>query len=168
MRKYFAITPVVIALLAIDHASAQEDSDCARAFDTATALIEYHQIVWTKAIIDGALLPEVRDGLVVVVKYARDNAINGAEGRKIQCVSNYAKPRDIVDTAVALFSAGLASISPERTAYIEPSEILNGYPLGGPNAVIPKLREQILGGDRGTVSNVLRDPWRCITFIRRC
>lgn len=38
----------------------------------------------------------------------------------------------------------------------------------GPNNEIVKGREAILGGDRGTVANIIRDPVRCALFIRKC
>jgi hypothetical protein len=51
---------------------------------------------------------------------------------------------------------------------VDVGEILHGKPLGGENAVIPKLREQLLGGDRGTIANIIRDPIRCALFMRKC
>jgi len=38
----------------------------------------------------------------------------------------------------------------------------------GPNNEIVKGREAILGGDRGTVANIIRDPIRCAFGIRKC
>jgi uncharacterized membrane protein len=31
-----------------------------------------------------------------------------------------------------------------------------------------KLREALLRGDHGTISNIIRDPFRCLTFQRKC
>jgi hypothetical protein len=53
---------------------------------------------------------------------------------------------------VAIATGGLSKLLPERMTRIDGSDILAGYPLGGPDAFIPKLREQILRGDRGTVA----------------
>jgi hypothetical protein len=38
----------------------------------------------------------------------------------------------------------------------------------GPGNETVKARERILGGDRGTIPNIIRDPIRCVTFKRKC
>jgi hypothetical protein len=84
------------------------------------------------------------------------------------CEQGFKPYQDVMNTFVLFATGGLSKLLPERVTRIDVSDILAGYPLGGPDAFIPKLREQILGGDRGTISNIIRDPWKCITFQRKC
>ncbi|KYH02490.1 hypothetical protein [Bradyrhizobium sp. DOA1] len=84
------------------------------------------------------------------------------------CERGFKPYQDVMNNFVLVATGGLSKLLPERATRIDVSDILAGYPLGGPDAFVPKLREQILGGDRGTVANIVRDPWKCITFQRKC
>jgi hypothetical protein len=165
MRKYFLIgASLIFALSSTGALMAQDAIVCEQEFDKAGHFISAEHDRWADAIKGGNLREDVRDALLVIVKYSRDNAINGAEGKKVQCLAKYAPAEEIMNTAVALFSNGLSSIAQGSSAYVDTSEIVTGYPLGGPSALVPKLREQTLKGDRGTVANFIRDPWKCLTF----
>ncbi|MER8563203.1 hypothetical protein [Mesorhizobium sp. M0578] len=63
---------------------------------------------------------------------------------------------------------GLALLLPDRMTNVDVGEIAHGKPFGGDHAIAPEVREFILGGDRGTIANIVRDPWRCATFQRKC
>ena len=103
----------------------------------------------------------------------RLNAEKLLAGRQVaeaiaDCEGGFKPYQQVMDSFMTIATGGLSKLLPERMTRVDVSDILAGYPLGGPNAFIPKLREQILGGDRGTVANVIRDPWKCITFQRKC
>jgi hypothetical protein len=84
------------------------------------------------------------------------------------CEQGFKPYQQVMDSFVILATGGLSKLLPERMTRIDVSDILAGYPLGGPDALVPKLREQILRGDRGTLANTIRDPWKCLTFQRKC
>jgi hypothetical protein len=86
----------------------------------------------------------------------------------VDCERGFKPYQTVMNDFVAIATGGVSKVLPERMTRIDVSDILAGYPLGGPDAFIPKLREQILGGDRGTVANIIRDPIKCITFQRKC
>lgn len=60
----------------------------------------------------------------------------------------------------------------EEATRVDTSEILNGKPLGGENALVPQAREDVLdrldAADQGSVANIIRDPFKCLTFQRKC
>jgi hypothetical protein len=109
-------------------------------------------------------LAEVKDRLnaqkVLAARQVAD-AIN-------DCERGFKPYQQVMNDFVTIATGGLSKLLPERMTRIDVSDILAGYPLGGPNAFIPKLREQILGGDRGTLGNIVRDPYKCLTFQRKC
>lgn len=41
------------------------------------------------------------------------------------------------------------------------------YGLGSGNEIV-KAREYLLRGDRGTIANIIRDPFKCMTFSKKC
>jgi hypothetical protein len=79
-----------------------------------------------------------------------------------------------MDSAVGVYTAGLSRAFPKKTFHVDVSEIMMGKPLGGPNAAVPKFREQVLkmlGANKrnpGFIGNMIRDPWKCTTFQKRC
>jgi hypothetical protein len=73
-----------------------------------------------------------------------------------------------MDTIVAAYTLGLSRVLQPSMTHVDVSELLKGYTLGGPNALVPKFREEILRGDQGTFANILRDPYKCLTFQRSC
>jgi hypothetical protein len=88
--------------------------------------------------------------------------------------SNDLKPyQDATDAAVAIATGGLSKLLPERMTHIEIGEILAGKPFGGDGALVPHFREQVLGAvglkhDNGLITNVVRDPIRCVFGMRKC
>jgi hypothetical protein len=84
------------------------------------------------------------------------------------CERGFKPYQDVMNRLVLVATGGVSKLLPERMTRVDVSDILAGYPLGGPDAFVPKLREQILRGDRGTGANIIRDPWKCITGQRKC
>jgi hypothetical protein len=85
-----------------------------------------------------------------------------------ECERGFKPYEEMINGFVRVATGGLSELLPQAMTRIDVSDIFAGYPLGGADAFIPKLREQLLGGDRGTVANMVRDPWKCITFQRKC
>ena len=90
------------------------------------------------------------------------------EKARKDCTAQFKPYQDLVDAMVRIYTAGLSDILKPHMTHVDVSELLAGYPLGGPNALVPRFREQILNGDQGTVANIIRDPWKCLTFQRKC
>ena len=51
---------------------------------------------------------------------------------------------------------------------VDVGEIAPGKPFGSNSAIVPQVRELVLNGDNGTIANIIRDPWKCATFQRKC
>jgi hypothetical protein len=141
---------------------------CDRDTGQAIAFIDNQRQIWLAAINKNNLPEDVKNAYIIIVNHAHDTAVGGAKLKNMDCTKKYEGDQAIMNVAVTIFSQGLSLLAPGKTAYIDVSEIEHGYPLGGPDALIPKLREQILGGDNGTVSNIIRDPIQCLTFAHKC
>lgn len=72
--------------------------------------------------------------------------------------------QDVVNLGVFFATGGLSAIMPAHMTNIDVSQILNGHPLGGDAALIPKMRDDILNGlgVGGDVGRCIRDPLHCI------
>ena len=171
MKSLVAFGIAVIAL-GYSNANAQQGAagTCDRETGEAVAFVDQQRDKWLAAINNAnpPLPDDVKAAYAVIVRHAHDTGVATAQLKNIDCTKKYEGPQAIMNYAVAAFSGGLSLLAPGKTAYVDVSEIMNGYPLGGPEALIPKLREQILGGDRGTVANIIRDPIKCLTFQRKC
>lgn len=113
---------------------------------------------------DGSI--EILDLVDVVDKLAKKRAegygqIEQAKGDCNKQIEPYQKALDI---AKFLTTGGLSAILPPTMTHIDASQILSGHPLGGPGALIPKLREDLLNGlgVGGDVACFIRDPLRAI------
>lgn len=113
--------------------------------------------------------PHVVNAHMTIIRDAHSQGMTEARKGFDDCVAGFRSPQEIVDIATLGFSQVLQRAGvPEGRVRIDASEIASGRPLGGNEALVPKAREQVLRGDRGTVSNIARDPIRCITFARKC
>ncbi|OUS09246.1 hypothetical protein A9Q90_03790 [Gammaproteobacteria bacterium 54_18_T64] len=98
------------------------------------------------------------------------HAAGSAEG----CMDSVAPAQLAADLGVILGTGGLSLILPERMTRIDMGEVLNGKPFGDDSAAIPKFRDdafKVIGVDPespGTIGNIIKDPWKCVTFQRRC
>jgi hypothetical protein len=80
------------------------------------------------------------------------------------CEAELKPIQDVMNGFVVIATGGLSALAPGKMAYVDVSDILAGYPLGGPSALIPKLREDTFRtlGIGGDVAKFARDPFRCI------
>lgn len=76
------------------------------------------------------------------------------------CNQGFAVPQKITDAAVFFATGGLSAVLPDRMTHVDVSQLLSGTPFGGPNALIPQLRDQVLNGlgIGGDVACIIRDP----------
>jgi hypothetical protein len=76
------------------------------------------------------------------------------------CNKGFETPQKVVDAAVFFATGGLSAVLPARMTHIDVSQLLSGTPFGGPNALIPKLRDDALNGlgIGGDVACIIRDP----------
>lgn len=90
-------------------------------------------------------------------------------GRLRGCVEAVKPANTMVNTVIqtlAILSTGGASLLlPPKALYVDMGQVLNGYPLGGPQSVVNQTRESILnalGLGRSPVGDVIRDPGRVV------
>lgn len=106
---------------------------------------------------------------LTIIRDAHSRGMAEARRGFDDCVHGFGQPQNIINLATLGFSDVLVRAGiPEGRVRIDASEIVSGRPLGGHGALVPNAREQVLGGDRGTGANIVRDPIRCITFMRKC
>lgn len=114
---------------------------------------------------DGSV--ELLDLIDVVEKLTkqRAEAFGQIQTAGDDCNKGFAPYQKTLDIAVFFSTGGLSAILPASMTHIDASQILSGTPLGGPGALIPKLREDILNGlgIGGDVGCAIRDP---LKFIR--
>lgn len=113
-------------------------------------------------------LPEIRS------KLKRDKNISLATVDQgiSDCVSAVKPYQKVVDEFANISTGGLAKILPGKMGYIDASDILAGYPLGGKNALIPKARDDALNalglGGNNDLGKIIKDPLRPIRCIFGC
>jgi hypothetical protein len=108
-------------------------------------------------------LPEIR----AMIISQKDEVSQQIDKAASDCSSDLKPFQDVIDAAVTAATGGLNKILPERMTHIEIGEILGGKPFGGDGAIVPHLREQVLGmlglkNDRGFVTTFIRDPLHAI------
>lgn len=93
----------------------------------------------------------------------RDSGLGAVFQSFHQCASGYAPYQQIINVGVFYATGGLSQVLPRAATHVDASQILSGKPLGGPNALIPKARDDALNrlGIGGDVAKVIRNP-RCI------
>ncbi|MCW5718530.1 MAG: hypothetical protein KIS68_11945 [Bauldia sp.] len=110
----------------------------------------------------------------IVAKLRADRALGvaSADTAVNECNSDLRPYQDLMDAAVAVATGGLSEIAPGKMLYVDISDILAGYPLGGPNALIPAARTQIfefLGmGPNNDLRRIIEDPLRAVRCIFGC
>ncbi|WP_338834462.1 hypothetical protein [Bradyrhizobium septentrionale] len=77
-----------------------------------------------------------------------------------ECNKGFAVPQKITDAAVFFATGGLSAVLPARLTHVDVSQLLSNTPFGGPDALIPKLRDDVLNGlgIGGDVACIIRDP----------
>lgn len=113
-----------------------------------------------------ALPPDEKNALILLHLRARDRAFGAVEQVRYDCTRRYIPIQKMANYAVRIYSMGLSEFLPPQYSYVDVSEIIDGRPLGGPNAVIPKARDDALrnleiGGD---VGKIIRDPKQALPW----
>jgi hypothetical protein len=169
MKTSILALPVIIAFASVGSV-ANAQHVCKDAVTQVKGQVDADYNQWIKSL-DGLPQP-VKDAYTTVFNYNRDQAYLTADASGKMCDQKYALPQAVVDGVIAYYTVGLSRLLPQRVTHVDVSQIMSGKPLGGPNAAVPKFREQALaavgGGGNGTVANVIRDPWKCATFQRKC
>lgn len=147
---------------------AQGAGVCNRASDDTRSRIVSDVQLWKDAINSADYPAAVKQAHNILFDYNMGESLRKIEGERVACTAAFKPYQDVVDAMVAIYTGGLSEILAPHMTHVDVSELLAGYPLGGPNALVPKFREDILRGDRGTVANIIRDPWKCLTFQRKC
>ncbi len=93
----------------------------------------------------------------------RDTALQDLFRNYQGCKAGFAPYQRIFDGAGFYMTGGMSMVLPRAVTYIDASQIMTGYPLGGSSALVPKARDDILKGlgVGGDVAKVIRNP-RCI------
>lgn len=172
MAKKLGRFQVVIAILSVYFATPEfalaQAGVCNRATNDAKQKMEEDVAAWIAAINSNDQPQEVKNAYMVLFRYNRDQMFQEADKQNAKCTREFKSYQDTMDVIVAAYTLGLSKVLQPAMTHVDVSELLKGYTLGGPNALIPKFREDILRGDRGTVANILRDPWKCLSFQRKC
>lgn len=141
---------------------------CNRASDDVRARVTTDVQAWIDAINSTDLPQHVKNAHIVLFQYNQAESMKQIEKARVDCTASFKPYQEVVDLMVRIYTGGLSDILKPHMTHVDVSELLAGYPLGGPNALVPRFREQILNGDTGTVANIIRDPWKCLTFQRKC
>lgn len=157
----------VSVLLSTDSAFAQAGV-CDRATAEAKQAMDSDVKSWTTAINNTNLPQEVKNAYLVLFNYNRSESFKAADKEHDECTRSFKPYQDLVDAIEAIYTLGLSKVLQPSMMHVDVSELLKGYTLGGPNALVPKFREDILRGDHGTFANILRDPYKCLTFQTKC
>lgn len=110
----------------------------------------------------------------IAAKLERDKqiALTAVSTQIDDCEKGVKPYQDVVNNFANIATSGIAGQLPAKMAFIDASEILAGYPLGGPDALIPKAREQIMNavglGGNNDLGKIIKDPARPIKCIFGC
>ncbi|MBK4722408.1 hypothetical protein JJL56_26490 [Azospirillum sp. YIM DDC1] len=167
MKILYAVLLASLVLAAPQAANAQGAGVCNRQADEIASKVQGDAQAWIDAI-DHSLPQDEQDALKLLFSRNRDRSLQVVDKQKEECTAQFKDMQNMMDAVVAFYTGGLSKILAPRMTHVDVSEILAGYPLGGPNALIPKFREDVLRGDNGTIANIVRDPWKCLTFQRKC
>ena len=76
------------------------------------------------------------------------------------CEQGLKPAQDVMNAFMNIATGGLSALAPGKMLHMDVSDIIAGYTFGGPDALIPKLREDAFRtlGIGGDVAAVIRDP----------
>jgi hypothetical protein len=168
IKKWTACWLIALPVFLISSAAWAQAGVCNRATDEAKRQMDADVAAWTAAIQANNQPQEVKNAYIVLFNYNRNQSFAQADQVNQQCTQAFKPYQDVVDAITTLYTLGLAKVLQPAMTHVDVSELLKGYTLGGPNALVPKFREQILNGDNGTIANILRDPYKCLTFQTKC
>lgn len=109
---------------------------------------------------DGRVEPLDLTDTVQKLALQKASAYNKIKDAVDECNKGFAVPQKIADTAVFFATGGLSAILPSSFSHVDASQILSGTVFGGPDALIPKMRDDLLNGlgISGDVACIIRDP----------
>lgn len=168
MRKFASTVFGFLLACTAQGAYAQGAGVCNRASDDIRARVNADVQGWVDAINETDLPQQVKNAHIILFQYNQAESMKGIEVKRTECTAQYKPYQEVMDAMILIYTGGLSAILSPHMTHVDVSELLAGYPLGGPNALVPRFREQILRGDNSTVSNIIRDPWKCLTFQRKC
>lgn len=101
--------------------------------------------------------------LIHMLATQRDTALGAIFQSFQQCAAGFAPYQQIINTGVFFLTGGMSQVLPPAATHVDASQILGGTPFGGPNALIPQARSQVLNGlgIGGDVRKIIENP-RCI------
>jgi hypothetical protein len=101
--------------------------------------------------------------LIQMLANQRDTGLGAIFQSFQQCVAGFAPYQQIINTGVFFVTGGMSQVLPPAATHVDASRILGGTPFGGPTAIVPQARDQVLNrlGIGGDVAKVIRNP-RCI------
>lgn len=102
-------------------------------------------------------------------KLRRDKVLASKEVDRLSdnCNKKLQPYQDIIDKIVEIGTGGLSKVLPKGMTHVDVSDILSGYPLGGPNSIFNKTRDDLLKklGIGGDVATVIKDPAKPVRDI---
>lgn len=182
--RYFLMTAITICLQLAPSASHAQQYVCrnvASQQDTNIRISYANQIdFWLRISaalqmkgVNPAAFPQAQpDGSVIVINipaiiqqlaYQRDTGLAAVFQSYQQCEAGFAPYQQIINVGVFFVTAGMSQVLPPAATHVDVSNIFHGTPFGGPNALVPKARDDVLNklGVGGDVAKVIRNP-RCI------
>ena len=92
----------------------------------------------------------------------RTTLIAAANEQANGCNSGYIPYQQAAELLVASVTGGAEHLLPGKMGHIDVSEIMSGYPLGGPNAMIPQVRTQVFNalgmGPTNDLRKIIENP----------
>jgi hypothetical protein len=121
--------------------------------------------------INGAFMP--LSAIKSKMENDRQMLVTGANEQADGCNAGLEPYQKAADLLVATFTGGAEKLLPGKMGSVDVSQILAGYPLGGPDALVPKARDQVLAalGVSGDAEKFIKDPIQTIlggncSFVR--
>lgn len=101
--------------------------------------------------------------LIQMLATQRDTALGAIFQSFHQCEAGFAPYQNIINIGVFFMTGGMSQVLPPAATHVDASQILGGTPFGGPTALVPQARSQVLNGlgIGGDVRKVIENP-RCI------
>jgi hypothetical protein len=98
--------------------------------------------------------------LIETLSQRRDDAIGAIFAAYQDCQNGFQPYQNILNAGVFFITGGLSQVIPPAARHIDVSNLFSGTPFGGPNALVPQVRDQILNqlGIGGDVANFIRNP----------
>jgi hypothetical protein len=115
---------------------------------------------------DGTVEPLDMVDALKNLAFGKVSAFKQIEAVTQNCNMNLAAPEKITDAGDLFATDGLVASLPPKFKHVDVSLILSGHPFGGPNALVPNVRDDILKGlgIGGEVAKVIRNPMDIFRF----